>query len=220
MTRETAASNRTLSRQSLCYPADQAATPRAGCSQRSQPAWKAVVPSLLRARTAVPRASGTSARASLRGGSARVPPVGAQRRRLAPSVCVRVRLADSAVRDPAVRLLGGRVGRESAGPFPRGDGSGVEGKQRSGVAGSSALRLPRVCGTAAHSHLTAAMDFGGGGARRARPRSRAHLGASPGGPRSQPALPPGLPRYLVDPASSHMLVSKIKPCTCKFKLSQ
>eukprot|EP00058_Branchiostoma_floridae_P015499 XP_002600987.1 hypothetical protein BRAFLDRAFT_96980 [Branchiostoma floridae] len=210
MARETAASNRTLSRQSLCYPADQAATPRAGCSQRSQPAWKAVVPSLLRARTAVPRASGTSARASLRGGSARVPPVGAQRRRLAPSVCVRVRLADSAVRDPAVRLLGGRVGRESAGPFPRGDGSGVEGKQRSGVAGSSALRLPRVCGTAAHSHLTAAMDFGGGGARRARPRSRAHLGASPGGPRSQPALPPGLPRYLVDPASSHMLVSKIK----------
>ena len=24
-------------------------------------------------------------------------------------------------------------------------------------------------------------------------------------------------RYLVDPASSHMLVSKIKPCTCKYK---
>ena len=25
--------------------------------------------------------------------------------------------------------------------------------------------------------------------------------------------------YLVDPASSHMLVSKIKPCTCKYTLS-
>lgn len=25
--------------------------------------------------------------------------------------------------------------------------------------------------------------------------------------------------YLVDPASSHMLVSKIKPCMCKYKLS-
>ena len=24
--------------------------------------------------------------------------------------------------------------------------------------------------------------------------------------------------YLVDPASSHMLVSKIKPCMCKYKL--
>lgn len=24
-------------------------------------------------------------------------------------------------------------------------------------------------------------------------------------------------RYLVDPASSHMLVSKIKPCMCKYK---
>ena len=26
--------------------------------------------------------------------------------------------------------------------------------------------------------------------------------------------------YLVDPASSHMLVSKIKPCTCKYELIQ
>ena len=25
-------------------------------------------------------------------------------------------------------------------------------------------------------------------------------------------------RYLVDPASSHMLVSKIKPCMCKYEL--
>eukprot|EP00058_Branchiostoma_floridae_P004532 XP_002590020.1 hypothetical protein BRAFLDRAFT_81642 [Branchiostoma floridae] len=107
-------------------------------------------------------------------------PVGGttQRRRLAPSVCVRVRLADSAVRDPAVRLLGGRVGRESAGPFLRGDGSGVEGKQRSRVAGSSALRLPRVCGTVAHSQLTAATDFGGGGAWATAPVETP--GASPG----------------------------------------
>ena len=170
----------------------------------------------------MPRASGSSAgaKASAEAGPG-YPPVGTQRRRLAPSVCVRVRLADSAVRYPAVRLPGGRVGRESAGPFPRGDGSGVEGKQRSGVAGSSALRLPRVCGTAAHSHLTAATDFGGGGAGRAAGRSRQHLGARlPAARDCPPALPPGLPRYLVDPASSHMLVSKIKPCTCKFKLSQ
>jgi hypothetical protein len=27
-----------------------------------------------------------------------------------------------------------------------------------------------------------------------------------------------LDSYLVDPASSHMLVSKIKPCMCKYKL--
>lgn len=27
-------------------------------------------------------------------------------------------------------------------------------------------------------------------------------------------------RYLVDPASSHMLVSKIKPCMCKYELIQ
>jgi hypothetical protein len=26
--------------------------------------------------------------------------------------------------------------------------------------------------------------------------------------------------YLVDPASSHMLVSKIKPCMCKYELFQ
>ena len=26
--------------------------------------------------------------------------------------------------------------------------------------------------------------------------------------------------YLVDPASSHMLVSKIKPCMCKYELTQ
>ncbi len=34
-------------------------------------------------------------------------------------------------------------------------------------------------------------------------------GGAPGG---------GLSDYLVDPASSHMLVSKIKPCMCKYKL--
>jgi hypothetical protein len=28
---------------------------------------------------------------------------------------------------------------------------------------------------------------------------------------------PGKGRYLVDPASSHMLVSKIKPCMSKYK---
>lgn len=28
------------------------------------------------------------------------------------------------------------------------------------------------------------------------------------------------PCYLVDPASSHMLVSKIKPCMCKYELFQ
>ncbi len=32
------------------------------------------------------------------------------------------------------------------------------------------------------------------------------------------ALGGGLSDYLVDPASSHMLVSKIKPCMCKYKL--
>ena len=48
---------------------------------------------------------------------------------------------------------------------------------------------------------------------------------------SCPSLPSGKPRppggagidnecYLVDPASSHMLVSKIKPCMCKYELIQ
>ncbi len=34
------------------------------------------------------------------------------------------------------------------------------------------------------------------------------------------ALGGGLSDYLVDPASSHMLVSKIKPCMCKFVATQ
>ncbi|PKX99762.1 hypothetical protein P168DRAFT_245514 [Aspergillus campestris IBT 28561] len=44
-------------------------------------------------------------------------------------------------------------------------------------------------------------------AERARPRS---------GGRPRPTGPPRS-RYLVDSASSHMLVSKIKPCMSKFK---
>ena len=38
-----------------------------------------------------------------------------------------------------------------------------------------------------------------------RPISRASLGGA------------GQDSYLVDPASSHMLVSKIKPCMCEYK---
>lgn len=40
-------------------------------------------------------------------------------------------------------------------------------------------------------------------------RSIEKKGSSPGPARNS---------YLVDPASSHMLVSKIKPCMCKYKL--
>lgn len=40
----------------------------------------------------------------------------------------------------------------------------------------------------------------------------------PGAPRAVPDVPED--RYLVDPASSHMLVSKIKPCMCKYELIQ
>ncbi len=40
-------------------------------------------------------------------------------------------------------------------------------------------------------------------------KTRGGGGAAPGG---------GPSDYLVDPASSHMLVSKIKPCMCKYKL--
>ena len=36
--------------------------------------------------------------------------------------------------------------------------------------------------------------------------------------RLMPAVPEGC--YLVDPASSHMLVSKIKPCMCKYEQIQ
>ena len=51
---------------------------------------------------------------------------------------------------------------------------------------------------------------------RARPR--------PSSPSGEP-VPPGDASineecYLVDPASSHMLVSKIKPCMCKYELIQ
>ncbi len=43
-------------------------------------------------------------------------------------------------------------------------------------------------------------------------------GATPGG-RARRAGRPGHDRYLVDSASSHMLVSKIKPCMSKYKQS-
>ena len=77
------------------------------------------------------------------------------------------------------------------------------------------------------------------GRRRARPASPRHptpevrtrrTPASGGRVRSPPATrppgcapePPPRPRggYLVDPASSYMLVSKIKPCMSKYKLSE
>ena len=52
--------------------------------------------------------------------------------------------------------------------------------------------------------------------RRARP--------CPSLPSSEPGPPGGAgideECYLVDPASSHMLVSKIKPCMCKYELIQ
>ena len=68
------------------------------------------------------------------------------------------------------------------------------------------------CGTSASRSVTAATD-----------------GSDPLAPSAWPArdrgtLPGGLPAtgrdesYLVDPASSHMLVSKIKPCMSKYKL--
>ena len=53
---------------------------------------------------------------------------------------------------------------------------------------------------------------------------RNQSGSGVGGERLVPLFLPrecanGAPeRYLVDPASSHMLVSKIKPCMCKYKL--
>ena len=40
------------------------------------------------------------------------------------------------------------------------------------------------------------------------------------GPCSRKAPPAGEGSYLVDPASSHMLVSKIKPCMSKYELIQ
>ena len=48
---------------------------------------------------------------------------------------------------------------------------------------------------------------------RARP-----LGTAPGGARAARGVSEEC--YLVDPASSHMLVSKIKPCMCKYELIQ
>ena len=49
------------------------------------------------------------------------------------------------------------------------------------------------------------------------------LHSAPSGVRGPGGLPLGAPTsgygsYLVDPASSHMLVSKIKPCMSKYKL--
>lgn len=44
------------------------------------------------------------------------------------------------------------------------------------------------------------------------------LDALPARPRPSRGSPDGC--YLVDPASSHMLVSKIKPCMCKYELIQ
>ena len=56
-----------------------------------------------------------------------------------------------------------------------------------------------------------------------RPQGPGKLPASPAGGRDPPqrhTVPKGWPpkgSYLVDPASSHMLVSKIKPCMCKYE---
>ena len=81
---------------------------------------------------------------------------------------------------------------------------------------------------------------GGGGSERTRrppPESRGRQineasierrSRPPATPRSPPGPPRGIAArrtpvsesYLVDPASSHMLVSKIKPCMCKYELIQ
>ncbi|XP_019624284.1 PREDICTED: serine/arginine repetitive matrix protein 3-like [Branchiostoma belcheri] len=114
LARESTASNRTLSLQSFCYPAGQAATPREG-SQRSTTGSEggrssAPAGEVGRAEGVRNQRRGKPPRRHRPG--PRDPPATAR-----PSVCVRVRLADSAVRDPAARPAGGRVGRESAGPF-------------------------------------------------------------------------------------------------------
>lgn len=48
------------------------------------------------------------------------------------------------------------------------------------------------------------------------PQPRRERGVGTRGPRAARVTEDS---YLVDPASSHMLVSKIKPCMCKYKLS-
>ena len=49
---------------------------------------------------------------------------------------------------------------------------------------------------------------------------RAGDGRARFGPRAMRSRPVVEECYLVDPASSHMLVSKIKPCMCKYELIQ
>lgn len=60
--------------------------------------------------------------------------------------------------------------------------------------------------------------FGSGSPRRrcSAPQPRRERGVGTRGPRAARVTEDS---YLVDPASSHMLVSKIKPCMCKYKLS-
>ncbi|KAJ6824370.1 hornerin-like [Iris pallida] len=79
--------------------------------------------------------------------------------------------------------------------------------------------------------LADAVDAEGLGAIRPRPRTRT-VYSTPLSTTRRPAPPTSLaPRaaggaastrtcYLVDPASSHMLVSKIKPCMCKYEQVQ
>lgn len=122
-----------------------------------------------------------------------------------------------------VRLVPFRVrgGREASSVFP------------------ACLALRRL---AASAHEVSARSLGCGMLRmdvRSRPRSsklhassldandrRTRLGrpteAPNGAPRGTGHAGAGVGKecYLVDPASSHMLVSKIKPCMCKYELIQ
>ena len=48
---------------------------------------------------------------------------------------------------------------------------------------------------------------------------RAHVGGLRSATRPAASCPRNGDGYLVDPASSDMLVSKIKPCRCKYELT-
>lgn len=76
-----------------------------------------------------------------------------------------------------------------------------------------------------HTRRDSSLGFGACGEPPGRPPVRVLnirlptiLDALPARPRPSRGSPDGC--YLVDPASSHMLVSKIKPCMCKYELIQ
>jgi hypothetical protein len=118
--------------------------------------------------------------------------------------------------------VGGFLGARALGAFPARRGRGAA-RALGGRCALGGGRL-RAVGDSSRRCFTAAAGVPAAGGDRCGGRSACAGRGAAAGPchvmERHPA-PAGVAQedsYLVDPASSHMLVSKIKPCMCKYKL--